>query len=137
MLEILQYFVSILTSDATLNAIIPATQIFTGPVDVTTEVQSQLLLPQINIHIVSEAQRTVPLGTRDTMVQIDIWSRNNALEVETAYERILVLLSYQIANSGTAHIFWQRLGSGVDLYETDRRIWHKAMTFQVWSILGQ
>lgn len=132
--EIIQYFISILTTDAPLNAIIPAKNIFTGPVDVTTEAQAQLLLPQINIHIASESQRTVPQFARDTVLQLDIWSRNSQIEVEQVYERILVILSYQIANEGSAHIFWQRLGSGTDMYESDRRIFHKAMSFQVWSI---
>ena len=132
--EILQYFISILTNDTTLNAIIPATNIFTGAVDVATEQQASLLLPQINIHVVSESQRTVPKFARDTVIQVDIWSRNNALEVETVYERILTLLSYQTIDEGTAHIFWQRLGSGIDMYESDRRIWHKVMSFTVWSI---
>ena len=95
-----------------------------------------MLLPQINIHVVNESQRTVPVNTRDSMIQVDIWTRNNALEMETIYERVIQLLSYQTANieSNTAHVFWQKLSGGVDVPETDRRIWHKAMTFVVWSV---
>lgn len=137
MLEILEYFISVLTTDATLNAIVPVANIFTGAVDVTTEQQNGLLLPQINVHIVSEASRTVPLNTRDTVVQIDIWDRNNYLETITISERILTLLNYKTIDKNTAHIFWERLGSTVDQYESDRRIWHRSLTFTVWDILGQ
>lgn len=137
MLEILEFFITTLTTDATLNAIVPATSVFSGAVDVITEKQAELLLPQLNVHIVSEASRTVPLNARDTVVQIDIWSRNNYLETITISERILTLLNYATIDKNTAHIFWERLGSTVDQYESDRRIWHRSLTFTVWDILGQ
>jgi hypothetical protein len=137
MKELLEKIISILINDATLNAIVPATQIFSGPVDVATEKQSELLLPQINIHIISESQRTVPRNVRDTMVQIDIWSRNSLLETTNIYERIITLLTYQTADKDTGHIFWDKLSSAVDQYESDRRIFHKAMTLQCWVMLGQ
>lgn len=134
MLEIFQNFYSILSSDATLTAIVPATNILTGPVDITMESQSSLLYPQINLWQVSELQRSNPLNTRDTQVQMDIWSRNSQLEIETIYERIIALLSYEIANQGSAHIFWTRLDGGSDHYEAARRIWHRPVTFRVWSM---
>lgn len=136
MKQILQYILSILIVDSTLTAIIPAANILTGPVDVATEKQAELLLPQINIHIISEAQRSVPKNTRDTMVQIDIWSRNSFLETVTAYERILTLLEYKTADQDTGHIFWERLGGAVDQYESDRRIFHRSITFTVWGMNG-
>lgn len=134
MLEIFENFISILTADATLTAIVPATSIMVGPVDVTMETQASLLYPQINLHLVSETQRTVPSFTRDTQVQIDIWSRNSMLEMETIYERVINDLSYQSGNEGQAHFFWQRLGGATDQYESDRRIWHRAITMSVWSV---
>jgi len=132
--ELLQNWIAILTGDATLTAIVPATSIMVGAVDITMETQASLLYPQINLHTVSEVQRTVPLHTRDTHIQVDIWSRNSMLEVLTIYERVVTLLSYQVGNQGTAHFFWQRLGGAVDLDETDRRTFHRAMTFVAWSI---
>ena len=134
MLEILQKIVGVLTADAGVTALVPATNIFVGPVDVTMEKQAELLYPQINIFTVSEVQRSNPLNTRDTHIQIDIWDRNSQLEIENIYEAVIAALSYQISNQGSAHIFWQRLGSAVDLYESDRRIWHRAMTYVVWSV---
>lgn len=134
MLEILEWIITQLTTDATLNDLVPTENIFTGPVDVIIETQPELHMPMIVVSTVSEVQRTVPQGARDTQVQIDIWSRNSMLEVEQIYEQMINLLSFQIANQGTAHIFWQRLGGGVDMFEQDRRVWHKATTFTFWTI---
>ena len=124
--------ISILTGDVTLTAIVPATQIFVGPVDVTVEEQTGLLMPQINIRQVTEVTATVPRNTRETTFQVDIWSRNNQLEVEDIYERIITLLNYLLTDQGSNHIFWQRSGGAVDDYEGDRRIWHRSITFVAW-----
>lgn len=137
MLTLLQKIISILIADATLTAMVPASQIFTGPVDVATEKQAELLFPQINVHIVNESQRTVPRNVRDTMVQIDIWSRTDLLETINIYERIITILGYQTVDQGTDHIFWDRLGGAVDQYESDRRIFHRSMTLQCWTMSGQ
>lgn len=134
MLEITENFVAVLQGDATLTATVPATSISAGPVDITMESQKSLLYPQINIWQVGESSRTVPFQTRDTQLQLDIWSRNSQFELETIYERILVLLNYLTYDQATAHIFWQRLGNATDLYEADRRVWHRAATFTVWSV---
>jgi hypothetical protein len=133
MLEILQNIMAILIADATLTAIIPAANMFSGPVDVVGETQSGLLVPQLNVHIVSEVSRSVPSNTRDTVIQIDIWSRNSYIETVQVYERIIQLLNYQNPTVGTARIFWERLGSAVDQYESDRRIFHRSMSIQAWS----
>lgn len=134
MLEILQWIVSQMLADSALTAIVPIKNIFTGPVDVLVEDQEGLLMPAIIVSTISEVQRTVPQGARDTQIQVDIWSRVSQLEVEQIYEEVINLLSFQIANQGAAHIFWDRLGGGVDMFEEDRRIWHKAVTFTFWSI---
>jgi hypothetical protein len=136
MLTLLTNIVSILIGDTALTTIVPAANILAGPVDITTETQTGLLLPQINVHIISESQRTVPLNTRDTMVQIDIWSRNSMLEVINIYERILTLLSYQSSNQNADHIFWEKISGANDQYESDRRIFHRSITLQCWVIQG-
>lgn len=133
MLEIFEKLIATLIGDATLTAICPATNIFTGAADILQEKQNTLLSPAIILSQISEAVRTVPLNTRDTQIQLDIWSRNSQLEVETIYERILTLLNYMSADQSTAHIYWQRLSGAVDLFEADRRVWHRSCTFTVWS----
>lgn len=134
MLEIFQKFINLLTTDATLNTLVEPTSIYTGPVDIVIEDQNSLAAyPIIVLTQVSEVSRTVP-AVRDTMVQLDIWSISNQLELENIYERIIEILNYQISNESTAHIFWQRLGNAVDLNERERRLWHRSCTFVVWSI---
>ena len=134
MLEIFTKIISTLQADGTLTAIVPAENISVGPVDIVIEKQSELRKPQINIFQVSESLRTNPLNVRDTTVQLDIWSRTSQLEIETIYERVVTLLSYQTVNNGSAHIFWNRLDGANDVYEQDRRIWHRACSFKVWSM---
>ncbi len=134
MLELLQKIIAILTADATLTAIVPTAQILTGPVDIVAETQGSLPYPQVNMHVIAEVQRSNPLGTRDTQIQIDIWSRNSQLEIENIYEEVIKALSYQTTDQSTAHLFWSKLGGAIDDYESDRRIWHRAVTFVFWSL---
>lgn len=134
MLEILQKIIAVLTANSTLTAIVPAAQILTGPVDITMEKQAKILYPQINLHVITEVQRSNPLNTRDTQVQIDLWSRNSQLEIEQMYEALVEALKYLTTDQSTAHIFWSRLGGAIDDYEGSRRIWHRACTFVFWSM---
>lgn len=136
MLQIFEKFIALLTASSAVTTIV-GNNIFTGPVDITMEKQNSLLYPQILLSLVSESVHTVPLNTRDTMVQLDIYSRNSQLEVENIYEAVLTALNYQSGDQNTAHIFWQRLGGAIDLFESDRRYWRRSCTFQVWAIQGQ
>jgi hypothetical protein len=133
MQEIIEKIIAVLTTDATLNAIVPASQIFVGPVDIVEQTQAGLQLPQINIHMISEVVRTNPSNVRDTIIQLDIWSRNSQKEVVVVYERILVLLDYLSGDQNTEHTFWMRLGGSSDQYESDRRIFHRSLSMTVWS----
>lgn len=136
MLEILQLIVNTLIDDSVLTDLCPAANIFVGQVDVTEESQASLLYPQIQLSLASEVSRTVPLNARDTIIQIDIWSRQNQLEVVNIYEQIINDLNYLSGNQSTAHIFWERLGSALDLDEGagDRRFWRRTMSFRVWAM---
>ncbi len=134
MLEIFQEFISILVNDATITTIVPKKNILTGPADIIQEKAENLLEPSIILSQVSEAVRTVPLDARDTQVQLDILSRVSQLQMENIYEAVLNALNYVSQNQGSAHIFWQRLGGAVDLFETDRRVWRRSLTFTVWAI---
>lgn len=133
MLEIFQKIITILTGDSTLIALCPKANIFTGSADIIQEQQKTLLSPAIILSQVSEIVRTVPLNVRDTQVQLDIWSRNSQLEVEKIYEQVLLLLNFITGEQSTAHIFWGGLDGAVDLFETDRRVWHRSCTFKIWS----
>jgi hypothetical protein len=134
MLEILEAFLAKLTTDVALTALVNPKNMYAGPVDIAFDKQKDLPYPAIIVWPVSEASRTVPMNVRDTTIQVDIWSRNSQLELENVYEAMLLALNYQSGDQGTAHVFWQRLNSATDMFESDRRIWHKATSWTVWSI---
>lgn len=133
MTEILQKIVSVLVAAAPIGAV-ASTNIYTGPGDFIFETQSELVYPLINIHVVSEVQQSNPLNTRETQIQLDIFSRNSQLELQNAYEAVIAALKYLTVDQSTAHIFWSRLDGAVDNYEADRRIWHRACTFRFWTL---
>jgi hypothetical protein len=74
MLEVDQKIAATLTGDATLTAIVDATNIFTGPVDVVSLLSSDsgIVLPVIVVSTLSETMRPVPSYCRDTDMQLDI-----------------------------------------------------------------
>jgi hypothetical protein len=76
----------------------------------------------------------VPQGARDSIYQLDIWSRVSQLELEQIYERVLDILNFISYDKDTAHIFWERLSGASDHYETEMRLWHRSMTFTFWGI---
>lgn len=134
MIEILENILSILTGDATLTAMVPAANIFTGPVEIVQEAQSDLKYPQINLSIVSESTRSVPNNSRDTMVQLSIFSNTSMIEAVNIYERVLTLLEYSMTTiDTTAIIWWLKISGMQDQFESDRRIWHRAVTLVCWS----
>src|SRR5581483_8614950 len=134
MINICNKIISVLINDATLTAVVPAANITVGPVDIVQQTQASLLMPQINLRPISEVVRTVPLNTKDTRIQIDIWSRNSEMEAQTIYERLLTLLDFISYDQGTTHVYWQRLGGLSSTYETDVRLWHYSADFIFWSL---
>lgn len=132
MLNVMSNTVTDLKADGVLTAIVPANNINVGPVDIVQETQTGLMMPMITLHLVSEVSNTVPLATRETYFQLDIWSRTSQLEVEQIYERVLTILNFQTQDNSGTHIYWQRMSSAVDQYESDRRIFHRSCTFMAW-----
>jgi len=131
MLTVTQNIIDVVKADATIKTFINE-RIYPEGVDIIPETT---LFPLITIHNISEITLTNPKGERECLVQLSIWSRLSQLETEQIAERLLTILNFQTFNSGygTTIKRWQREDSGVDLPETDRRIWHKALTFRVWA----
>jgi hypothetical protein len=134
MLNICNKFITLLTTNAPLVAIVPASSISIGPVDIVQETQASLQMPQINIRPISEVVATVPRNTKQTRLQLDIWSRNSEMEAQNIYEQILTILDFQSYDQSTSHIWWQRLGGLSSSYETDVRLWHYSADFLIWSL---
>jgi len=130
MLIILEFIVNTLKNSLTLQGQV-ADRIFPTGVDIEPE---KSVFPLITFHTVSEITRTVPKGARDSVYQIDIWSVLSQLQIETIAEIVIGLLNFTQFHGGygSTVLRWQREDSGSDLYEADRRIWHKSLRFRTW-----
>ena len=137
MLDLLQSIQNTLAADATLaglmNTTAPNKRIFVGRVDVVKEVASSIGLPMLVIKGVSESFVTVPITSRNSRIQIDIWSQNSELETAKIYERICTLLNYQSSNINTSHIFWQRGDGFVEQFESEANLFHFLTDIVLWS----
>jgi hypothetical protein len=131
MLTILEYIVNLLKTDATIIGFV-SDRIYPTGVDITPE---NGLFPLITFSTVSEITRTVPVSARDSIYQIDIWSILSQYEVEQITERILTLLNRSQFHTGygSTVLRWQRQDGANDIFESDRRIWHKALRFRAWE----
>ena len=131
MLTIIQEIISTLLADTIIQGFV-SDRIFPEGIDIVPETT---LFPLITIHNISERTLTNPKNEREITVQISIWSRKNQLEVEQISEAVLSLLNYQQFHTGygTTIKRWQREDSGVDIFESDRRIWQKAISFRIWA----
>jgi len=131
MLSLLQNIINTIKDDSTIQGFV-SDRVFPEGVDIVPETT---LFPLITVHTISEVTKTNPLYEREILIQVSVWSRLSELEKEQISERVLDLLNYQQFNTGygTTIQRWQREDTGVDLFEADRRIWHKALTFRIWA----
>ncbi len=130
MLNVLQFIANTIKNDSTIQGFV-GDRVFPTGVDITPE---STLFPLITFHTVTEITRTVPRGARDSVYQVDAWSILSQLEVENIAERIISLLNFTqfYTGYGTDVLRWNRQDGGTDLYEADRRIWHKTLRFRTW-----
>ena len=140
MLTLIENTINSLLADATIATYV-GNRVYPTGVDIYPEATANpnqgpsAAFPLIVVFTVSEITRTVPLNERETTIQVSIYSRLNQIEVENIAERALSVLNFQQFRSGygTTILRWQREDAGVDLPETGRRIWHKALTFRAWA----
>ena len=131
MLTMLEFIINTLKNDSVIQSFVDS-RIYPDGVDIDPETN---LYPLITVHCISERTLTNPLNERECLIQVSVWSRLSHLEMEQIAERVLTLLNYDQFHSGygTTILRWQRQDSGVDMEETDRRIWHKALSFRIWA----
>jgi len=137
MIAQLQNIVSVLSTDSTLAGLmsttVPNKAIYVGDVDIVREQQKTFQYPLLVLHTISDSFERLPLGARETVIQLDVYSRNNEMEAINIYEEIGNVLSYSNATQGGTMIWWQRVTDGHDQSETEMRIWHIPVTLKVWS----
>jgi hypothetical protein len=131
MLQILEFIANTIKNDSQIQGFV-SDRIFPIGVDITPE---ETLFPLITFFTVSDVIRTVPLGARDGIYQVDVWSRLSQLETEQIAERIITIVNFTKFNTGygTVKLRWNRGDGAVDIPEMDRRIWHKVLRFRTWS----
>jgi len=138
MLQILQYVITTLKNDATLQTYLGTspTRVFPQGVDISPE-----NLPCITVFNVSEITHTTERNERDGTIQIDIWvnagtaTLSPQLLSETIAERVLILLNFAQYQSGYGNslLRWSREDMMVDQFESDRRIYHKVIRWKWWA----
>ena len=138
MLDLQKSVISLIINDSALAVLmgttVPNKNIFTGPVDIVMEKQSELRFPMIVIRVISESFRTVPKGATDSRLQLDIWSKTSELAVGQLYERVFQILNFKSADQGSTHIFWQR-GEGLsEDFVTEMRLWNWHADLIAWSL---
>lgn len=128
MKRIKQLVIDILKNDANMSGLING--VYPASADVSPE-----NMPCIVVLDVGGSTRTNPRNSRDILLQFSIFSKTNQTEVETIYERLLIVINF--INGKTAdgtNYWWMREESQADVLESgDRRIWHKAVTFVGWA----
>lgn len=134
MRRVKQFIIQKLLDDATINGYV-GRRVYPSQRDITPEI-----LPAITVTQVSGGHRTVPSRARDMLMQVDIWSINNFLEVENIYERVTTLLNSPVTATSVLaltgdneQIYWVREDSSVDVPDETRNLFHKAVTLRVWA----
>lgn len=138
MLQVLQYVITTLKNDATLQTYLGTspTRVFPQGVDTSPE-----NMPCITVFNVSEVTHTNPRSEREGMIQVDIWvnkgtaSLSPQLLSETIYERVLTLMNFDQYQSGYGNslLRWSREDFMLDQFESDRRIYHKVIRWKWWA----
>jgi len=125
-----KFIVDKLLADPTLQGFI-GNRVFPQGVDITPEVQ----FPLITFFMVGETTATNPKGVKENHFTIDIWSNSSHLETVKISDRVVEVLNFKQFNSGYEGkiLRWSREDSGSDLFESDRRIWHRSLRFIFWA----
>ena len=126
MLALKTWLVATITADATLQGYLSDGSshynVYPMEVDVTPE-----QLPAITYADIGVTVTSVPKGMHIGSIQLDIWSKISALEVEQIYDPLQAVLNFQhsqtasISISGT--LWWLRENGARDLHTPSRRIW--------------
>jgi hypothetical protein len=129
MLAVYENVINTIKNDSIIQSFV-SDRVYPEGVDINPEV-----LPMVTVHHISEIVHTVPRNDRMIQMQVSIWSKLSELEVEQIAERVEDLLNFQTFDTGYGSAIqrWQRMDTGADLFESDRRIWHKALTFRIWA----
>lgn len=136
MLAFKKYFVDKILADPTMQGYLdPGStgkyNIYPGGVDLTPE-----MFPAITFFEAGSTILSRPQGMRVGMLQVDIWSIVNAVEVENMYTRMAQLFNFQDSSVDTFDdgiLWWVRENNVSDRSEPSRRLWRKVVTIKYWA----
>ena len=135
MVDFKTYIVNTIKNDATMQSYLSDgngnINIFPVDVDIQPESFPCIIYQDAGISVISR-----PQGMHIGNFQMDIYSINNALEVETIYSRLAQLFNFKdsttqsIPNSGI--LWWLREDMVRDTHDGERRIWRKMVSYKLW-----
>ena len=136
MLAVKTWLVSTITGDATLQSYLSdgtgGYNVYPMDVDITPENLPAITYADIGITVTS-----VPKGMHIGSIQLDIWSKTSALELEQIYDRLQVVLNFQHSQTASVSIsgtlWWLRENGARDLHTPSRRIWRKSVDLKFWA----
>jgi len=134
MLDFKIWLVNRVTTDATIQSLLGASSASDVPffpldIDITPED-----FPCITYSTITNTVWSRPQGIHEGTIQIDVWSKTNALEVENLYERLDYLLNFKdsTTQSITGTMWWIREQMERDMHDAQRRVWHKSVDYRFW-----
>lgn len=133
MLKFKEWLVTTIKNDATMQGFLAdgngGYNIYPADIDIQPE-----RFPAITYQDVGVAILSVPRGMHIGLVQLDIYSIKNAIEVENIYERLGVLLNFKDSTTQTVTgtLWWVREDSARDMHTPKRRVWRKSVDLKIW-----
>ena len=135
MINVKSWLITTLKNDVTLQGYLKdsAGNMNIFPMDVDLQPEQ---FPCITYADAGLALLANPPGMHVGYLQLDFWSIKSALEMETIYERVGVLLNYkdQFTQTSFSGVLWRfREESSQDMHTSTRRLWRKNVTYKVWA----
>ncbi len=134
MIAFKQWLVTTLTNDTQMQTLLNATSstmpIYPTDVDIQPEV-----FPAITYQDAGGTVLSTPRGMHVGLLQLDLWSTTNALEVENIYERLCQLLGFKDSTTQTfsGTLWWVRENSSRDFHTPSRRLFRKSLDLKYWA----
>ena len=133
MINFKEYFVSKVKNDTLLASYITDSSgninIYPNSVDLLPE-----RFPCITFLEVGTTVKSIPRGMYIGILQVDIWSNLNEMEIETIEGRLTQLFNYRDStqDSLTGTLWWVRVNGEREETVSSRKLWKKSIDLKYW-----
>ena len=117
-----------LKNDATMKTLLGGEYVYVGHVSQTNQIPSVTIIENTETCKKRTGYNANKYRDNESVVQIDVWSKESRLEAVNIANRIDTIL---VTDSVTDTFGWQKVGDG-DMFESDTRIYHKALRYSFW-----